>query len=76
MPFLRLNQENENKGLFSDFNELPEFTLIIIFVISLKNENFRLKMKVLNVHGIQPSMNSKCRELTAYFSIMVTYQKN
>ena len=38
-----------------EFVKIEEFTLVIIFVIFLQNDNLGLKMKVLKFLGIQPN---------------------
>ena len=46
------NQENRKNHIKGEIEKLQEFTLVIIFVIFLENDNFGSKMKVLKFLGI------------------------
>ena len=52
MTIIQEIRENQEKG---EFVKIPELTLIMIYLISLKNDNLGSKMKDLKFLGIQPS---------------------
>ena len=46
---------NLKNPILGEFVNVRELTLVIVFVISPKNENLCFKMKILKFLGIQPS---------------------
>ena len=55
IPILAIFVENIKNHIKVEFMEIQEFTLVIIIVVSLKNDNLGLKMKSLKFFGNQPT---------------------
>ena len=51
--FVKISENHTHGG----FAKIIEFALVIIFVNSLKNDNFCFKMKFSKFLGIQPTYN-------------------